>query len=197
MAANHEIELGDTMMKKADVKIGGVYGATVSGKRVEVRIDGERPRGGWDATNLLTNKKMQIKSGQRLQPVAGSKRAAKSKGDGKATEVASEPAVVDPVVAEAGVLKKPRKGKATKDKTVDTSEKRLSCVSAALKVLAESEQPLNTKEMIEAMLAKGYWSSPGGKTPHATLYSAILRDLAAGDAARFVKIERGRFAART
>ncbi|MEZ6080760.1 MAG: HTH domain-containing protein [Pirellulaceae bacterium] len=115
---------------------------------------------------------MQIKSGQRLQPVAGSKRAAKSKGDGKATEVASEPAVVDPVVAEAGVLKKPRKGKATKDKTVDTSEKRLSCVSAALKVLAESEQPLNTKEMIEAMLAKGYWSSPGGKTPH----DAVQRD---------------------
>lgn len=179
-------------MKKADVKIGGVHGATVSGKRVEVRIDAERPRGGWDATNLVTNKKIQIKSGQRLQPVASSKRTAKSTGDGKPTEVASEPTVVDPVVAEAGVLKKPRKAKA---EPVDGEK--LSCVGAALKVLAESGQPLNTKEMIEAMEAKGYWSSPGGKTPHATLYSAILRDLAVGDATRFVKIERGRFAART
>jgi hypothetical protein len=180
-------------MKKADVKIGGVYGATVTGKRVEVRIDAEKPRGGWDATNLVTNKKVHIKSGQRLQPIAGSKRTTKSTGDGKAKEVASEPTVVEPVVAEAGVLKKPRKAKA---EPVD-DEKKLSCVGAALKVLAESGQPLNAKEMIEAMQAKGYWSSPGGKTPHATLYSAILRDLAAGDAAKFVKIERGRFAART
>ena len=181
------------MMKKADVKIGGVYGATVSGKRVEVRIDGERPRGGWDATNLLTNKKILIKSGQRLQPVAGSKRTAKSKANSTAPEVDATPAVVDPVVAEAGVLKKPRK---TKVEPV-AGEKKLSCVGAALKVLAESETPLNTKEMIEAMQAKGYWSSPGGKTPHATLYSAILRELSAGDDSRFVKIERGRFAARS
>ena len=61
----------------------------------------------------------------------------------------------------------------------------------------QSEQPLNTKEMIEAMQARGYWASPGGKTPHATLYSAILRDLSAGDDSKFVKTERGRFAART
>lgn len=95
------------------------------------------------------------------------------------------------------VLKNPCKTKAVKVETADTSEKRLSCVGAALKVLHESEQPLNTKEMIEAMQAKDYWSSPGGKTPHATLYSAILWDLAGGDTARFVKTERGRFAVRS
>ena len=173
MAAIHELELGYMMMKKADVKIGGVYGATVSGKRFEGRIDAEKPRGGWDATNLTTNKKVQIKSGQRLQPIAGSKRTAKPTGDGKATEVASEPTVVEPVVVGKGVFKKPRK---TKVEPM-VGEKKLSCVGAALKVLAESGLPLNTKEMIEAMQAKGYWSSPGGKTPHATLYSAILRDL--------------------
>lgn len=90
------------------------------------------------------------------------------------------------------MLKKPRKAKVE-----PVAGEKLSCVGAALKVLAESGQPLNTKEMIEAMEAKGYWSSPGGKTPHATLYSAILRDLAAGDDSKFVKTERGRFAART
>jgi hypothetical protein len=50
--------------------------------------------------------------------------------------------------------------------------------------------------MIEAMGKKGYWTSPGGKTPHATLYSAILRELKAkGKEARFKKTERGKFTA--
>jgi hypothetical protein len=50
-------------------------------------------------------------------------------------------------------------------------------------------------EMITAMAAKGYWTSPGGKTPAATLCSAILRELQTqGDAARFRKTERGKFA---
>ena len=31
--------------------------------------------------------------------------------------------------------------------------------------------------MIDAMTTKGLWTSPGGKTPHATLYSAILREI--------------------
>jgi hypothetical protein len=45
------------------------------------------------------------------------------------------------------------------------------------------------------MAQKGYWTSPGGKTPHATLYSAILREIGTkGDEARFQKVERGGFA---
>jgi len=92
--------------------------------------------------------------------------------------------------------KKPRKTKIAKNELTNADEKKLSCIGAALKVLAESGQPLNAKEMIEAMEAKGYWTSLGGKTPHATLYSAIWH-LASGEAARCVKTERGRFAART
>jgi hypothetical protein len=81
--------------------------------------------------------------------------------------------------------------KATAQKTAD---KTLSALDAAAKVLAESEEPLNTKEMVEAMSAKKYWTSPGGKTPHATLYSAILREIQKkGDDARFRKVERGHF----
>ncbi|MAG94996.1 MAG: hypothetical protein CMJ48_14815 [Planctomycetaceae bacterium] len=45
----------------------------------------------------------------------------------------------------------------------------MSAIDAAAKVLGEARAPLNTKEMVEKMSAKGYWSSPGGKTPHATL----------------------------
>ena len=53
---------------------------------------------------------------------------------------------------------------------------------------------MTTKAMIEAMATKGYWTSPGGATPHATLYSAILRELQKkGTEARLVKVDRGQF----
>jgi len=45
------------------------------------------------------------------------------------------------------------------------------------------------------MESQGLWTSPGGRTPHATLYAAMLReerDKAA--ASRFRKVDRGQFA---
>ena len=58
-----------------------------------------------------------------------------------------------------------------------------------------TKQPMTCSELIAAMAAKGYWSSPGGKTPSATLYSAILRELQTKKGeARFRKTERGKFA---
>jgi hypothetical protein len=78
----------------------------------------------------------------------------------------------------------------------DAKEKKLSALDAAAKLLAETREPMNCQEMIKAMLEKGYWTSPGGQTPHATLYSALLRELKAkGAEARFRKTERGKFAA--
>ena len=188
-------------MKKADVKIGGKYYANVSGNRCEIQIDTEKPRGGWDATNLATGKKILIKSAQRLQGEVGAKRGrAKVTTEDSVTVVENEPATIETIGGESStavaVLKKPRKAKATTPETTDASEKRLSCVAAALKVLSESSEPMNAQELITAMEAKGYWTSPGGKTPHATLYSAILRDLAKGDDSKFVKTERGRFTVR-
>src|SRR4051812_14641189 len=88
--------------------------------------------------------------------------------------------------------------KATKTKkTKEPKEKKLSAIDAAAQVLASSKEPMNAKEMIEAMAAKALWISPGGKTPHATLYSAIIREISTkGKEARFVKTERGKFAAK-
>ena len=86
--------------------------------------------------------------------------------------------------------------KRTAKKAKDAKPKKLSALDAAAKVLAESGQPMNTREMIEALAAKKLWTSPGGKTPHATLYSAILREInEKGKDARFTKTERGKFAA--
>ena len=74
--------------------------------------------------------------------------------------------------------------------------KKLSAIDAAAKVLADVGEPMNAKAMIEAMATKGLWTSPGGKTPHATLYSAIIREIALkGKESRFVKKDRGQFAA--
>ncbi|MAD80991.1 MAG: hypothetical protein CMJ50_09155 [Planctomycetaceae bacterium] len=84
----------------------------------------------------------------------------------------------------------PKKKASPKAKTAD----KLSALDAAAKVLAEAGEPLNTKQMVEAMAAKGYWKSPGGATPHATLYSAITREINnKGNEARFKKTDRGHF----
>jgi hypothetical protein len=53
---------------------------------------------------------------------------------------------------------------------------------------------MTCQELIAAMAAKGYWISPGGKTPQATLYSAMLREITTkGTNSRFQKTDRGKF----
>ena len=72
--------------------------------------------------------------------------------------------------------------------------KKTSLMDAAVQILRETGQPMNTKAMIEAILAKGLWATMG-KTPAATLYASILREIQKkGNQARFVKVERGKFA---
>ena len=53
-------------MKKNQVKIGEIYFANVSGKRVQVRITQENRYGGWDARNLMTGRDVRIRTAQRL-----------------------------------------------------------------------------------------------------------------------------------
>ena len=87
--------------------------------------------------------------------------------------------------------------KATKTEAASSAEaenKRLSALDAAAKVLAESGQPMRCTELIAAMAEKGYWSSPAGKTPASTLYSALTREIKTKkDQARFRKTQRGQF----
>ena len=103
----------------------------------------------------------------------------------KATKSAKAPAKS----AEAKSAKK-------KSASGEAKEKKMSAIDAAAKLLAASSEPMNCKALIEAMAKKGLWTSPGGKTPHATLYSALTREIATkGKEARFKKTERGHFAA--
>ena len=63
------------------------------------------------------------------------------------------------------------KGTAKRAKAASDKPKPRSALDTAAQVLAASKEPLNAKQMIDAMAARGLWTSAGGKTPHATLYS--------------------------
>jgi hypothetical protein len=154
---------------------------------VQVRIDSEDRHGGWNGTNLATGKKVRIKAPQRLRaeeaaPTRTGRKAAQGERQsdaGTATGGDGAP--------EAKASKRRAKG--------EPKPKRMSGLDAAAKVLEEAGQPMMAKEMVEAAEAKGYWKSPGGKTPHATLYSAIIREIGSkGAESRFRKTERGKFA---
>ena len=85
------------------------------------------------------------------------------------------------------------KGKTTRAKTGTPKARKPSGLDAAAKVLKEAGEPLTCRQIVERAFEKSYWKS-GGKTPHATIYSAILREIQKkGDKARFRKTSRGKF----
>jgi hypothetical protein len=76
--------------------------------------------------------------------------------------------------------------------------RKLSALDAAALVLSETGQAMSCRELIAVMAAKGYWSSPKGKTPASTLYAAVQRELQSkGEQAYFRKAEPGKFMLRT
>ena len=102
-----------------------------------------------------------------------------------------------PKLAAAPADATPAKGTKKATAKAEPKPKRMSAIDAAAKVLADAGAPMNCQELITAMAEKKLWTSPGGKTPHATLYSAILREInVKGKDARFKKTERGKFAAK-
>lgn len=54
-------------MRKADVRVGGVYKAKVSNRVVSVKLVSESQYGGWNATNLETGRTVRIKTAARLR----------------------------------------------------------------------------------------------------------------------------------
>lgn len=129
----------------------------------------------------MSTKKTTTKKAPKTQAKTAKKTPVK-----KAKSQAAETKVETTADAKSAKEKKPAKEKVPG---------KLSALDAAAKVLAESGEPMTSKEMIDAMAAKGYWTSPGGKTPQATLYAAILREIQTkGAEARFTKTERGHFA---
>lgn len=188
-------------MKKEQVRVGEQYTAKVSGGVVPVQIREERWIGeehkGWIAVNTLTGRSVTIKSAQRLRAqVAG--------------DVAQEGGETPTAVAVAGSpvpMKGGKKGpKAAKPVTKDGKEpkapklkkegpSKLSGLDAAAKVLSDSKKPMTCKEIVADAFKRNLWKSEGA-TPEATIYAAIIREIAAkGSDARFKKVDRGQFTA--
>jgi len=87
-----------------------------------------------------------------------------------------------------------RSAKATKTGS-EANPKRLGGLDIAAKVLAGAGKPMSCKEIVGEMLTRKLWTTTG-KTPEATIYAAIIREISAkGNTARFKKSARGQFEA--
>ena len=115
----------------------------------------------------------------------------KRAGKGKSKQSKPEPEVqasAAPSVEAQAEEAKPKKARKAKE-----GSGRLSCLDAAAQVLKDKGEPMNCKDLIAAMADQKLWTS-NAPTPHATLYSAILREITTkGDASRFKKTDRGHF----
>jgi hypothetical protein len=188
-------------MKKDEVTIGGTYGAKVGNKTLDVRIDSENAKGGWNAVAVATGKPVRIKDARQLRPAAATDgdRTVEPADEGDSTTDGDlvPLTALDKEKKRAG--KKGKGAKAPKEKPARAAKapkekkpKAMSCLDAAAAVLKAKGEPMRCKEMVAEMKEKGLWTTTA-PTPEATLYSAILRELAKGTESRFKKTERGHF----
>lgn len=232
-------------MKTNEIDIGGIYVAKVTGKLAKVRIERENVHGGWDATNLETNRRVRIKSARRLRQEvddrcdetgANPKEASHDHdgdcdGDGRcstrhcqgkpvldylgkplcqecwqrqadeaeasdATGAATPPTPIAPSDSTATPGNEDISTKA--DSANNTDRRRLSALDAAAAVLTDAPAPMRCGELIATMAARDLWTSPNGKTPQATLNSALIREIRRkANQSRFRHCGRGMFTLNT
>ncbi len=86
--------------------------------------------------------------------------------------------------------KKPKAATRAKQAAKD-KPKQKGILDIAAEMLAKSKKPMGCKEIVEHAIEKGLWKTKG-QTPSATLYAAIIREIAKkGKDARFKKVDRG------
>ena len=74
--------------------------------------------------------------------------------------------------------------------------KQMSLMDAAVAVLRDSGEPMNTREKVKAATEKGYWTPTACKTPEQTLYGSIFREIKTKAQPRIIKSEtKGKFIA--
>jgi hypothetical protein len=140
----------------------------------------EAAKGAKPASGLAEDKLSAGAKADKLSPGAKADLA-------KVREAAEKPdPALDKALASAGKAKAAKKTK---------GPKKPSLLDLAAEVLAKAGKPMGCKEIVEAVLAGGKWTTKG-RTPAATLYSAVIREIAdRSRGSRFKKVERGQFAA--
>jgi len=192
-------------MKKNEVKVGQCYMAKVTGSDVPVRIDAENPRGGWDAKNVATGHKVRIKTAQRLRrkcteaDLAGLGRPAPRRRKKTATKATTSPTAATVAKSAKKATKEATraKGRNTRQTGAKSAKpKRISGLTAAFMVLVDANAELSAGAIVEKAAEKGWWKSDAA-TPAATIYAAMIREIATkGDKSRFERGEkRGTFRA--
>lgn len=127
--------------------------------------------------------------GEALADAARANRRKAAAKEGKARMIADAARAEGAPKTKAALAggKKPRTAKPAK-------EKRASGLDLAANVLVEAKEPLDAKTIAQRAIAAGWKTN--GKTPHATLYAAIIREISdKGSESRFRKVDRGRFEA--
>lgn len=195
-------------MKKNEVKIGECYMAKVTGSEVPVHIDTENSHGGWNAMNMVTGRKVRIKTAQRLHrkctqaDLAGLERSAPKRRKKAATEATTSPTAATGAKPAKKATKKASdaKGRNTGQTGAKVAKpakpKKISGLTAAFMVLVDAGAEMGAKEIVEKAAEKGWWKSDA-PTPEATVYAAIIREIATkGEKSRFARGEkRGAFRA--
>ncbi len=175
-------------MKTTDVHIGATYLVKVASNLVPVKIDCEHDQGGWEGVIVKTGKTIRIKSPQRLR---------------KRIDMDWPPvaAIANQMAQEASDANKRKTGErdATGGQREANDAKPMSLLDAAAHLLSlGTGDPMRCKDIVDLAVARGLWTPGEGKTPANSLYAVILREITTkGDASRFRKAERGKFALAT
>lgn len=90
-------------------------------------------------------------------------------------------------VAEPETIENEAPNPAPECTTAPKKEKKLSLMDAAVEVLKQSGEPMNTREMVKAATDSGLWIPTDCKTPEQTLYGSIFREMKIKENPRIVK----------
>jgi hypothetical protein len=177
-------------MKKDEVEVGGTYLAKVGARSVEVLIESDNAKGGWNAKSVATGKPIRVKDSKHLRPAGAASDDGAGDDDGVA-DVQLKTSRKATGKRKSAKVKTPEAPKPPREKA-PAKPRAMSCLDAAAAVLKAKGEPMACKAMIDAMHTQGLWKSDA-PTPHATLASALLRELKKGAASRFKKVDRGQF----
>lgn len=194
-------------MQREEIQIGASYTCRVGRNAVEERVTAASAEGGW-LVETHTGRTMAIRDPERFVARVG-----QEAGANEANAPATEPAPAAPATPETADTTETAAAEPAPTPSPATSEAQapgqpatgpggaggtMSLLDAAVHLLGRAEGPMQCKDLVEQARAQGLWAPRrGGKTPDRTLYAAILREITGkGEAARFRKAERGRFALR-
>jgi hypothetical protein len=176
------------MDAKKKIEIGKVYSTKVGGSWLPVRIDKSLGHGRYEGASLPSGKTIKVSTdavrgdGQTVEQWTASH--APKEHDLPVQKAVATPAPTG-VRTDEPTAKKARQPKAKKERT--PKGPRHSLANAAILVLAKAKEPMTAKAIVEKATADKLYTPGDGKTPDATLYSAMLRD----KKARFHKADRG------